>query len=129
MLFFDVIEQGAVSFTFGKMLGITALFLLIIGVIAAWHSKALDFKLKTWKKFHIAAYFVFPLSFIHAIAIGTVVGTFGPTHLLYSLYFLIYLYVAFVKIQTVRKDKREAEIKAVAAQMLAAAQKSATVSS
>ncbi len=119
LLLFDVLEQGTLSFTLGKMLGISALFLLIISVIAAWHAKALGFELQTWKRFHLATYIVFPLAFIHAITIGTVAGSFGPTQVLYPLYLLIYLYIAFRKVQTVRRDKREAEIKAVAARMLA----------
>jgi len=125
MLLFDLLEQGALSFTLEKMLGISALFLLVIGVVAAWQAKALNFKLKTWKQFHLALYVVLPLAFIHAITIGTVAGNFGPTQLLYSSYLLLYCYLAIRKLRAYLKDKRAAEIKAVAAEMIAASQKNA----
>lgn len=105
LLLFDLIDHGAIIFTWEKLLGIAALFLLIMAVIAAWHFKALQFSLKTWRRFHIAAYFVFPLAFVHAVHIGTVAGEFGPTQILFSLFLLVYLFVAARRIVTVVKER------------------------
>lgn len=123
MLLFDLLEQGALSFTLEKILGISALFLLIIGVVAAWQAKALDFKLKTWKLFHLALYVVLPLAFVHAISIGTVAGRFGPTQIVFFLYLLVYGYLLARRLRGYFREKRQAEIKAVAAEMLATAGK------
>ncbi len=106
LLLFDLIDHGAIIFTWEKLLGIAALFLLIMAVIAAWHFKALQFSLKTWRRFHIAAYFVFPLAFVHAIHIGTVAGRLGPTQILFSLFLIVYLFVAARKIVTITKERR-----------------------
>ncbi len=106
LLLFDLIDHGAIVFTWEKLLGIAALFLLIMAVIAAWHFRALQFSLKTWRRFHIAAYFVFPLAFVHAVSIGTVAGEFGPTQLLFSLFLLVYLLVAVRRIVTIVQERR-----------------------
>ncbi len=108
LLVFDLIDSGAIIFTWEKLLGIVALFLLIIAVVAAWHFKALQFSLKTWRRFHIAAYFAFPLAFVHAIHLGTVAGAFGPTQILFSLFLLVYLLVGVRRIVTVVKQRPDA---------------------
>ncbi len=101
MLLTDLVDYGRIAFTFGKLLGIVALFLLSIAVVAAWWLKPLQFSLKVWKGLHILAFFVFPLAFWHAITIGTIVGTWSPTRVLFIVFFAVYLYVAGRKIVNV----------------------------
>ncbi|GEM_PF-5727450 len=93
MLASDGVEYGRIAFTTEKLLGIGALFLLVIAVVAAWWMKPLQFSMKTWKRFHILAYLVFPLAFFHAITIGTVAAAWSPTRVLFILFFAGYLYV------------------------------------
>ena len=101
MLLSDLIDYGAIAFSVGKLSGISALFLLIIAVVAAWWFKPLQFDLKTWRRFHIAAFFVFPLAFFHAISIGTVAGQVSPTQVIFSVFLVVYLLVAVRKIVAV----------------------------
>ena len=109
MMAFDLIDHGVIIFTVGKLLGMAALFLLIMGVIAAWHFKALQFNLKTWKRLHLAAYAVFPLAFIHAILIGSVAGEFGATQVLFSVFLAAYAYVAIRRIVVAAAERRRAD--------------------
>lgn len=105
MLLSDLIDYGTIAFSVGKLLGIGALFLLIIAVVAAWWFKPLQFDLKTWRRFHIAAFFVFPLAFFHAISIGTVAGQVSATQVIFGVFLLVYLFVAVRKILVVvRRD-------------------------
>ena len=113
MLLSDLIDYGAIAFSVGKLSGISALFLLIIAVVAAWWFKPLQFDLKTWRRFHIAAFFVFPLAFFHAISIGTVAGQVSPTQVIFSVFLVVYFRVAVRKIvAVVRGDTTEKKVTA-----------------
>ncbi|TVR57183.1 MAG: hypothetical protein EA426_12570 [Spirochaetaceae bacterium] len=101
MLLSDLVDYGTIAFSAGKLLGIGALFLLIIAVVAAWWFKPLQFTLKTWRRFHIAAFFVFPLAFFHAISIGTVAGQLSATQVIFGVFLAVYLFVAVRKILAV----------------------------
>jgi len=105
MLSTDLIDFGRILFTPGKLLGITALYFLIIAVIAALWMKPLEFNLKTWKKIHLAAYLAFPIGFLHAIHIGSVAGTWSATRVTFILYLGVYVYLLFQKIKTEREKK------------------------
>ena len=105
MLLTDLVDYGAVVFTVGKLLGIVALFLLIMAVVAAWWLRPLQFSLKVWKGFHVLAFFVFPLAFVHAITIGTVAGVWSPTRIVFIIFFGVYLYVAGRKIVSLARGE------------------------
>lgn len=101
MLLTDLVDYGMIVFTVEKLLGIVALFLLIPAVVAAWWLRPLQFSLKVWKGFHVLAFFVFPLAFLHAITIGTVTGVWSLTRVVFIVFFAFYLYVAGRKIRSV----------------------------
>lgn len=101
MLLTDLVDYGMIVFTVEKLLGIVALFLLIPAVVAAWWLRPLQFSLKVWKGFHVLAFFVFPLAFLHAITIGTVTGVWSLTRVVFIIFFAFYLYVAGRKIRSV----------------------------
>lgn len=91
MLLFDLITLGSIAFTFGKLIGIIALFLLINAVVAAWFIRALQFKQQTWRRIHYAAYVVFPLVFIHAILIGSAVRGYLAVRILFIALLAVYV--------------------------------------
>lgn len=93
MLAADLIDYQRIVFTLPKLLGITALFLLIIAVIASWFFKPLKFQYSTWKKMHLLAYLVFPLAFFHAIMLGTTVRGYLAVRILFILLMLLYVAV------------------------------------
>lgn len=90
MLLFDFITLGSVAWTFGKLLGVIALFLLINAVVAAWFIRALQFKQQTWRRIHYAAYVVFPLVFVHAILIGSAVRGYLAVQILFVVLLTVY---------------------------------------
>ncbi len=93
MLIFDVISLGAIGFTFEKLLGIIALFLLINAVIAAWFIRPLQLSQKAWRGIHILAYLVFPIVFVHAILIGTTVRGYAPVRWLFIVLLAAYVVI------------------------------------
>lgn len=90
MLLFDLITLGSIAWTFGKLLGVIALFLLINAVVAAWFLRALQFTQQTWRRIHYAAYVVFPLVFVHAILIGSAVRGYLAVQILFSVLLGVY---------------------------------------
>lgn len=98
MLATDLIDYGRIVFTLPKLLGITALFLLIIAVIASWFFKPLKLQYNTWKKMHLLAYLVFPLVFFHAIMLGTTVRGYIAVRVLFVLLMLVYTAVLVYRI-------------------------------
>ncbi|TVQ40529.1 MAG: hypothetical protein EA384_03080 [Spirochaetaceae bacterium] len=90
MLSADLIDYRRVIFNLPKLLGITALFLLIIAVIASWFFKPFKFQYNTWKKMHLLAYLVFPLAFFHAIMLGTTVRGYIAVRVLFVVLMLVY---------------------------------------
>jgi DMSO/TMAO reductase YedYZ heme-binding membrane subunit len=94
MLAADMIDYGRILFNVPKLLGISALFLLSIAVIASWFFKPLKFQYQTWKKMHLLAYLVFPLAFFHAITLGTTVRGYIAVRIQFVI--LMFLYTAVV---------------------------------
>jgi DMSO/TMAO reductase YedYZ heme-binding membrane subunit len=91
MIATDFADFGALIFTWQKLIGMIAFFLLATGVVAAWFFKALDFNVKTWRKIHLLAYVAFPLVFFHAIAIGLTLRQSRPITVLFTMLFAWYL--------------------------------------
>ena len=98
MIATDFADFGALTFTWQKLVGMLALFLLMIGVIAAWFFKALDFSVKTWKKIHLLAYVAFPLAFLHAITIGITLRQSPAITMLYTILFGWYLAIVAIRL-------------------------------
>jgi DMSO/TMAO reductase YedYZ heme-binding membrane subunit len=91
MIVVDFLDFGALIFTWQKLLGMGALFLLITAVIASWFFKPLQFSARTWKKIHLLAYVAFPLAFVHAITIGLTLRTSRPLALMFAMLFAWYV--------------------------------------
>lgn len=91
MLAFDWISLGAIAWTFGKLLGVIGLFLIVNAVIAAWFIRPLQLKQPTWRRIHRAAYVAFPLIFLHGIFIGSTVSGYLAVRILFAVFFGIYL--------------------------------------
>ena len=91
MIATDFADFGALIFTWQKLIGMIAFFLLAIGVLAAWFFKPLDFNVKTWRKIHLLAYIAFPLVFLHAITIGLTLRQSRPITVLFTMLFAWYL--------------------------------------
>ncbi|TVR57187.1 MAG: hypothetical protein EA426_12595 [Spirochaetaceae bacterium] len=81
-----------------KTLGLIALIILTVAVIAAWFFKPLKLKLKTWRAIHLAAYVVFPLVFYHAIALGSTVLGYRPVYWLFVVLFTGYVLIVLYRI-------------------------------
>ncbi len=79
-----------------KTLGLIALILLTVAVVAAWFFRPLKLSLKTWRSIHLLAYLVFPLVFVHAITLGATVTAYRPVWwllvVLFGGYCLILVY-------------------------------------
>ena len=100
MLVADLVDYQRIIFNLPKLLGITALFLLIIAVTAAWFFKPLKFQYNTWKKMHLLAYLVFPLAFFHAILLGTTVRGYIAVRILFVILMLLYTAILVYRITT-----------------------------
>jgi DMSO/TMAO reductase YedYZ heme-binding membrane subunit len=98
MIATDFADFGALLFTWQKLIGMVALFLLTIGVIAAWFFKQLDFNVKTWRKIHLLAYVAFPLVFVHAITIGLTLRQSLPVTILFTMLFAWYVAMVAVRL-------------------------------
>ena len=75
MLAYDYSIADQLIFDRYRIIGMVALVLLIVGVLAAWFFKPLKLSRKTWKTVHLLAYVAFPLGFIHGRALGTEFAT------------------------------------------------------
>ena len=75
MLAYDYSIADQLIFDRYRIIGMVALVLLIVGVLAAWFFKPLKLSRKTWKTVHLLAYIAFPLGFIHGRALGTEFAT------------------------------------------------------
>ena len=75
MLAYDYSIADQLIFDRYRIIGMVALVLLIVGVLAAWFFKPLTLSRKTWKTVHLLAYVAFPLGFIHGRALGTEFAT------------------------------------------------------
>ena len=91
-----------------KTLGLIALILISLAVIAAWFFKPLKLTLKTWRTIHLAAYVVFPLVFIHAVSLGSTVLGARPVYWLFVALFAGYCLIVVyrvIRLFTERKPK------------------------
>ncbi len=77
-----------------KTLGLFALVILTIAVVAAWFCKPLKLNFKTWSRMHLAAYLVLPLVFIHALNLGSTVIGYRPVYFLFVVLFALYVLIA-----------------------------------
>lgn len=75
-----------------KILGLATLVVLGAAVLAALLSRKLHLKVQTWKKFHRAAYLVFPMGLVHSLLIGTTLYQ-GTTRVLWLIMAAAYLAV------------------------------------
>ena len=98
MIVVDYLDFGALIFTWQKLIGMFALFLLIIAVIASWFFKALNFNVQTWRKIHLLAYIAFPLAFVHAITIGLTIRQSRPITVLFAMLFAWYAAIVLVRL-------------------------------
>lgn len=74
ILAFDLISAGEIQLYTEKTIGIIALILLTIAVVAAWFFKPLKLPLKVWRKIHLLTYVVIPLVIWHALVLGSTVN-------------------------------------------------------
>lgn len=86
-----------------RIIGMVALGLLIMGVVAAWFFKPLKLSRRTWKTVHLLAYVAFPLGFIHGRALGTEFATGDWTvsalfNGLFALYVLLLIYRLYISL-------------------------------
>ena len=87
-------------------LGLIALTLLAIAVLAAWFFKPLKFSLKTWRAIHLVTYLVLPLVFIHAILLGSTVLAYRPVWWLFVAMFVGYCLIVVYRIVRLFRERR-----------------------
>ncbi len=89
-----------------KTLGLIALILLTVAVVAAWFFKPLKLSLKTWRSVHLLAYLVFPLVFVHAISLGATVTGYRPVWWLFVVLFAGYCLIVAYRIARLVSQKK-----------------------
>lgn len=87
-----------------KTLGLIALILLTIAVVAAWLFKPLKLSLKTWRSIHLLAYLVFPLVFVHAISLGATVTAYRPVWWLFVALFAGYCLIVVYRVVRISRS-------------------------
>ncbi len=107
MLGFDVYDAGRIVFNTGKLLGIVALFMLILAVVASWWFKPLQFRYQTWKRIHLLAYLVFPTAFFHALTLGSTLQGSITTRYLFWLLLIIYIGIVGYKIMSLGSEPQK----------------------
>lgn len=107
MLGFDLHESGRIVFNTGKLMGIIALFMLILAVVASWWFKPLQFKYQTWKKIHLLAYAVFPTAFFHALLIGSTLQGSLTTRYLFWLLLIVYIGIVGYKVMSIGSEPQK----------------------
>ncbi len=107
MLSFDLYDAGRIVFNTGKLLGIIALFMLILAVVASWWFKPLQFKYQTWKRIHLLAYAVFPTAFFHALMIGSTLQGSITTRYLFWLLLIVYIGIVGYKIMSLGSEPKK----------------------
>ena len=105
LMTFDYVNAGQLLFDVYRILGMSALTLLLIAVIAAWYFKPLKLSRKTWKGIHLLAYVVFPVGFIHGRGLGASFrsGTW-TVNALFSALFAIYVLLVVFRLYTYARD-------------------------
>ena len=98
MLAYDRALVGRFLFDPYRVIGMVALVLLIVAVMAAWHYRALKLPRKVWKPVHMLAYVVFPLGFLHARTLGTELATSWVVNVLFSTLFVLYCVLVVYRI-------------------------------
>ncbi len=108
MLSYDRGLTGEFFFDTYRIMGITALILLIAAAMAAWHFKALKLPRKVWKTLHLLAYIVFPVGFLHARGLGTELATSRVVDVLFITLFVLYCFLVAYRLYTVVRDQSRA---------------------
>lgn len=75
MLTFDLISSGEIFLYLENTVGLIALVLLTLAVLAAWFFKPLKLSRKQWRFIHGLTYIVFPMVVWHALALGSTVNS------------------------------------------------------
>ncbi|TVQ24475.1 MAG: hypothetical protein EA383_11135 [Spirochaetaceae bacterium] len=75
MLTFDLISSGEIFLYLENTVGLIALVLLTLAVLAAWFFKPLKLSRKHWRVIHFLTYLVFPMVVWHALALGSTVNS------------------------------------------------------
>ena len=110
MLGYDYSIADQFIFDRYRIIGLVALGLLIVGVLAAWFFKPLKLSRKTWKTVHLLAYVAFPLGFIHGRALGTEFATGRWTvsalfNGLLAVYVLLLIYRLYVYLELPKRRR------------------------
>ena len=105
MLTYDLVLMGQIVLYTEKTLGLIALILLIVAVVAAWFFKPLKLSLKVWRAIHLLAYIVFPLVFYHGLSIGTTVNSARPVYWLFVVLFVGYALLVVYRIVRVFTER------------------------
>ena len=100
MLAYDWALAGRFLFDTYRVIGMVALALLIVAVMAAWQYKALKLSRRVWKPVHMLGYVVFPLGFLHARTLGTELATSWAVNALFSTLFALYCVLVVYRIYT-----------------------------
>ncbi len=94
------------SLYFAKTLGLIALIILTVSVIAAWFFKPLKLNLKTWRAIHLGTYVVLPLVFIHVLQLGSTVLGYRPVYWLFVVLFAGYVLIVLYRIYRLFTQKK-----------------------
>jgi len=105
ILIHDYISAGQLLFDTWRIVGIIALVLLIVAVIAAWFFRPLKLSRKAWRTIHLPAYVVFPLGFFHARALGTELATSPALDIQLLILFGIYCVILVYRIYVTLREK------------------------
>jgi len=91
MMSFDYLSAGELFFYFENTVGLIALILLTLAVIAAWFFKPLKLSRKHWRAIHFLTYIIFPMVVWHALALGSTVNTVVSLQVLLHVYLVGYV--------------------------------------
>ncbi len=91
-----------------KTLGLIALVLATVAVLAAWFFKPFRLSLKTWRAIHLLTYLVLPLVFVHAISLGATVLGYRPVWWLFVALFAAYCLIVVYRVVRLIRQKRAA---------------------
>jgi len=116
ILFFlsETLQGYSTPLSPAKVIGIIALLGLLFAGLTALLSNKIRWKYETWKAFHMAAFFVFPVGFVHAFLIGSDLKQ-SMVRLLWVILAVVYSVIVLVRIglriRIRRHPYRLAEIK------------------
>lgn len=112
MLAYEWLIANQIILDYYRVLGVTALILLIIAVVSAWFFKPLKLSRKAWKTIHLLAYFVFPLGFEHGRNLGTEFATGAWTvRGLFTGLFFVYCAIVLYRLYTWFNEVRASRAK------------------